>query len=247
MEIVSLAGRDLHLGPDDIHVWVADLSVNCARLPTLESYLGADERVRADRYHFHLDRERFVCARGILRELLGAYSGQHPANLRFTYGQFGKPAAVQSGAVVPRFNCARAEDISLFAFALNRDVGIDIERIEEDEDFLNIAVQHYPRSENEFLKSLDAARRMIELFRYWTRREAYLKATGQVFSHLTSEFDESHSVVHAADGASAWTIKTLDLIPGYASSLASAGIDQIHTIFNYGAIPLPVVALRTAG
>ena len=246
METISLPDRDLHLGPDDIHIWFANLNVNCARLPTLESYLGADERVRADRYHFHLDRDHFVCAHGILRELLGAYSGQHPANLRFTYGPFGKPAAIQSGNVVPKFNCSRSGDIALFAFALDRDVGVDIECIEEDDDFLNIAMQYYTLAENEILKNLDGQARMVELFRYWTRREAYLKATGDALGHPTVELDVSDSVIRSEDGASTWTIETFDFVPGYASSLASAGMNQIHSIFDYGALPASIVALRTA-
>jgi 4'-phosphopantetheinyl transferase len=179
MKLVTPADRHLHLGQDDVHVWPTNLNIGNERLTLLNSYLSADERVRADRYHFPQDRSRFICARGVLRELLSAYSGQHPASIRFSYGQFGKPTAVQSSGLVPDFNYSRSANVALFAFTRERAIGVDIERIEDDEEFLSIAVQHYTHSENLVLNSLEKSAKMIEFFRYWTRREAYLKATGQ--------------------------------------------------------------------
>jgi 4'-phosphopantetheinyl transferase len=235
MQTVPLSSSDLQLGPNDVHVWCADLNKNCGVLSTLEGYLGVEERMRAERYQSRLARDHFVCARGILRELLGAYSGQHPANLRFACGPFGKPLVVESSNIVPKFNCARSAGIALFAFAADREVGIDVERIEDDEDFLNVGMQFFTHSEIEFLNDLDADDRIAEFFRYWTRREAYLKATGQPFSHLTDELDVSCPVLHATDGA--WTISTFDAVPGYASSLASLGLNHIQSIFEYAAAP----------
>jgi 4'-phosphopantetheinyl transferase len=235
MQTLPLPSLDLQLGPNDVHVWCADLNKNCARLAMLESYLGAGERIRAERCQSRIARDHFVCARGILRELLGAYSGQHPASLRFAYGPFGKPIVVESGRIVPKFNCARSADIALFAFAIERDVGIDVERIEDDENFLNVGIQFFTHSENEMLKGLDAESRIAEFFRCWTRREAYLKATGQPLSHVTDELDVSCPVLYTADGA--WTIRTFDAVPGYASSLASSGLNQLETIFDYETMP----------
>jgi phosphopantetheinyl transferase len=77
---------------NEIHVWRAPLDRAVDVVSRLESALSPDEKARADRYHFVNDRNRFVVARGLLRELLGKYLQQNPASLSFSYGQHGKPS-----------------------------------------------------------------------------------------------------------------------------------------------------------
>ena len=77
---------------DDIHVWQAALDREENFLRQAEATLSPEEKARADRFHFANDRNRFVVARGLLRELLGRYLQQAPAALEFSYGQHGKPA-----------------------------------------------------------------------------------------------------------------------------------------------------------
>ena len=75
-----------------IHVWRADLRVSDACLRRLEATLSPDERARAARFRFDEPRERFIVARGVLRDVLSRYVDQ-PANaLRFAYNAYGKPS-----------------------------------------------------------------------------------------------------------------------------------------------------------
>src|ERR1700687_4176686 len=77
---------------DEIHVWHAALDRGEEVLSRLEATLSLEEKGRADRFHFVNDRNRFVVARGLLRELLGRYLQQAPAGLEFSYGEHGKPS-----------------------------------------------------------------------------------------------------------------------------------------------------------
>ena len=72
-------------------MWHAALDREEKVLRQLESTLSLEEKARADRFHFVNDRNRFVAARGLLRELLGGYLRQAPATLEFSYGKHGKP------------------------------------------------------------------------------------------------------------------------------------------------------------
>ena len=247
MELATPADRWFEFGPRDVHVWPANLNIEGERLALLTSYLSADERARADRYHFSQDRRRFICARGVLRELLSAYSGtQHPASIRFSYGEYGKPAAIASGAFVPRFNYSRSADTAAFAFTRDRAIGIDIERIEDDEEFLTIAIQHYTHAENVVLASLERAARMTEFFRYWTRREAYLKATGQGLTYLSGDLDVGDAVVHSPGEEGEWILETFDLVDGYASSIAVEGGRPALKLFRDAEFPTRLLDFRTA-
>ena len=59
------------LARGEIHVWRASLSTDEPTLRSLEATLADQERERARRFIFERDRDRYIAARGILRDLLG--------------------------------------------------------------------------------------------------------------------------------------------------------------------------------
>ena len=95
---------------------------------------GVDPRKnRAARFHFARDREFFVAARGILRELAGAYLKKAPSELRFQYESEGKPSISPNNLDSPiRFNLSHSRETALYAFACGREVGIDVESFRTD-------------------------------------------------------------------------------------------------------------------
>ncbi|MFL6464139.1 MAG: 4'-phosphopantetheinyl transferase family protein [Bryobacteraceae bacterium] len=208
MKRFNPAGHSLDLGPNDVHVWCADLDMASADLATFETYLGPDERTRAHCFYFSRDRDRFICAHGLLREILSSHSGQPPASFRFSYGKSGKPEALQSSSRIPNFNHSRSSNMAVFTFARDRAVGIDIEHIEDDQQFFHIATQYYTHSENVILNNLSGGAKITEFFSYWTRLEVYLKATGEGLGHLGNDlelkspvlFPRRHDRVDAAIG-----------------------------------------------
>jgi 4'-phosphopantetheinyl transferase len=88
----SAPPKALDLGENEVHVWCASLKYAPELIRRVESTLSDDEKNRAARFHFARDREFFVVARGILRELAGAYLKKAPSELRFQYGPEGKPS-----------------------------------------------------------------------------------------------------------------------------------------------------------
>src|SRR5919198_2942147 len=128
---------------DEVRVWTVSLDVSPDRRLHLESLLSPDERERADRYLVRAPRDRFVVARGTLREVLGRSTGLPPEQLRFSYPCVcGRPDCVPSrrkprlevdhALPSPRFNVAHTEGLALLAVAVGREVGVDVERIERD-------------------------------------------------------------------------------------------------------------------
>src|SRR5437763_15914742 len=76
---------------DEVHIWRATLDLPVSRVQALEQILAADERTRANKFHFPKDRTHFIVARGALRSILGRYLSSDPHTLRFCYNQYGKP------------------------------------------------------------------------------------------------------------------------------------------------------------
>src|SRR5580704_8548867 len=117
------------LGSDAIHVWRATLAVDSEMLQSLGNTLTGDERARAERFIFPQDRDRFIAARGILRDLLGRYLQCAPRKIEFSYGPRGKPAISSGESRHPlRFNLSHSHGLALIGIGSEREIGIDVER-----------------------------------------------------------------------------------------------------------------------
>ena len=164
---------------DRIDVWTASLDREEETYARLESALSPDEIARANRFHFAKDRKRYVVARGLLRKILGRYLRQAPAALEFSYGAYGKPALlgahVSSGLT---FNLAHSGELAAYAVSTKRNLGIDVELIKPESAGEDIARRYFSGREVSDLLTLPPEQRVAAFFRCWTRKEAYLKATG---------------------------------------------------------------------
>ena len=110
--------------------------------------LHADERARAERFHFQSDREHFIVARGALRAILGFYLKRAPECLSFRYSSHGKPAlALESGEDPIHFNMSHSHGVALYAVTCGREVGIDLEFIRSDLEVEQIAERFFSRQE----------------------------------------------------------------------------------------------------
>jgi 4'-phosphopantetheinyl transferase len=164
---------------DEIHVWHAALDREGKRLGQLESTLSLEEKARADRFHFVNDRNRFVAARGLLRELLGRYLQQAPASLEFSYGLHGKPSLSGENASSGLcFNLSHSSGLAVYAIARERNLGIDVEHVRPESAGEDIARRYFSAREVSDLRMLPPEAKVDGFFHCWTRKEAYLKATG---------------------------------------------------------------------
>jgi 4'-phosphopantetheinyl transferase len=177
---------------DEIHVWHAALDRGEDVLGRLEATLSLEEKARADRFHFVNDRNRFVVARGLLRELLGRYLHQAPAGVEFCYGEHGKPflsgGNASSGLC---FNLSHSSGLVVYAIARERNLGIDVEHVQPDSAGEDIAKRYFSAREVSDLRTLPLEARVEGFFHCWTRKEAYLKATGMGLQIALDSFSVS--------------------------------------------------------
>jgi 4'-phosphopantetheinyl transferase len=215
------------LSPGELHVWRASLDTSPGRLEAFEASLSADEMARAARRRTPELRDRFTAGRGLLRALLGRYLRADPRQLVFRYGLHGKPA-LSDNAI--RFNLSHSHGLSLFAFAADVEVGIDLERIRAEVPHERLARRFFTASESDALRALPADEQCAAFFRLWTRKEAYIKACGRGLSLPMSRFEVSLGdspallrVDEGLDEPARWCLHALDPAPGYAGTLAVEG------------------------
>jgi len=160
-----------------IRVYCADLDRLCAKV--CFSVLDEAEKRRAAGVSDRSARQEFVKTRALLRLLLSKHTGQPVSSLRFATGASGKPVLLGSHGV--HFNVSHSDGTALIAIA-SAEVGIDIECIDGSVDYPGVAESVFSRSEIEMLRNAPETRRGEVFFSIWTRKEAYLKATGAGFS-----------------------------------------------------------------
>jgi 4'-phosphopantetheinyl transferase len=217
----------------DIHVWITRLGASPTRIQALSKILSPDERQRAERFHFQADRERHVVGRGLARILLGHLLGIGADEIQFRYNDFGKPSLVPAQNIADfQFNLSHSGDLILLAVTAGRAIGVDVEQIRQDTEVDAVAARFFSPRENVDLASVFPAQRRDAFFSCWSRKEAFIKATGAGLFRCLHGFDVALKPDEPArllqtrpDPAEAdrWVIRNLDVGPGYKAALAVEG------------------------
>lgn len=141
--------------------------------------LDAQERAQADRYRFDVHRRRYCVGRAELRRALAERVDCAPNQIRFSYGEQGKPRLAEADRVSPslHFNLSHSEGTALLAFA-DTELGADIELVRPGFAGDDIAERYFAPTEVTALRALPVEHQERGFFRCWTRKEAYLKAHG---------------------------------------------------------------------
>jgi 4'-phosphopantetheinyl transferase len=225
----------IELPADEVHLWRVDLEAMRPDESRWQKVLSSDESTRASRFHFPGDRQRFVASRALLRTILASYLATDPASLSFCYSKKEKPSLepARAGSDVT-FNVSHSGGIALFAFTRRREIGVDVERVRRDFDVEAIARRFFSAHEREQLAALPAEERVDAFFRCWTRKEAYIKATGDGLSLPLHQFDASLAagepnalLTTRPDGSEAgrWLLREVPGGSGYIAALCVRGRD----------------------
>ncbi len=233
---------ELSLPAHAVHVWRADLGLEAAYWRRLEQNLSADERERASRFRFARDRDRFIGARGLLREILALYLNASPGRLSFGYSAHGKPFLAGEHSTF-RFNVSHSFDAMLLAIAHMREVGVDIEGVRNNVvDIVEIGETVLSEPEKQALARFGSEDKRTNFLRIWTLKEAYIKADGRGVSSPLERIDVSspEGRVAALDEATGewrtcprWELRTLAPVPGYVAALAAEGQDWSLALWHW--------------
>ena len=228
---ISLS-ESLVLPHNEIHIWRASLGENSLCLQELVKTLSSDELDRANRFHFEADRNRFIIGRGILRNLLGYYLDLEPHQLQFCYGSHGKPALKTSDLL--HFNLSHSQDLALYAFTRDRQIGIDLEYIRHIPGLDQIVTQFFSARERATFLALPSIQQLAAFFHGWTCKEAILKALGDGLALPLNQVDVSllpdrparlFSINGDRSAAERWLLQSFIPAPDYVASVAVEGRD----------------------
>lgn len=222
----------LNLTTDEVHVWHAELDPWVERVRWLTQILSPDERATAERFCFPKDRQHFIASRGLLRVILSRYLELAPHHLKFSYGRWGKPAlACHERESRICFNLSHFHGAALYAVTRDRSVGVDLEQMRPLPDIEQLAKRFFSQREFAVIDSLSPAHKQVAFFKGWTRKEAYLKATGEGLSGLeqvelsVAPGDPATLLrIGSSPGATEqWSMHEPAVAPGYVAAIVVAG------------------------
>ena len=236
----SQAPAQFSFPTDRVDVWRVRLE-EAAKEHVEAGVLSPDEITRANRFLFEKDRTHFSRCRSTLRNLLAAYLDIPAAEIRFEYLPGGKPHL--AGEQNPRglqFNVSHSAGMALIAIAGQCRIGVDIEKIRSDVDTAALAERFFSVRERAGLRALPDHLRVAAFYACWTRKESFLKATGDGLSFplagfsVTTHPDQNPAIEEIRGDTQSpkqWVLKDLDVFYGYRTAVAiDRSLSHVQTL-----------------
>ena len=176
------------LNPAAIDLWlIATDTVEPPVLASLQSALSAEEQAHLQPRRLPAAQRNMALSRGCLRYLLSHYTGQAPSSLRFAYGPRGKPelasshhgpASAYQGLAFNLSHSGARLLIGVGAASAVKAIGVDLEELRDLKQLSGLCRRCLTPAEAATVLALDHPQADHRFLRYWTGKEACLKALG---------------------------------------------------------------------
>jgi 4'-phosphopantetheinyl transferase len=228
--------KNLQLSDREVHLWLVNLDLLFSKIAQLKDVLSPDEKIRAERFYFEKHRNRFIVGRSALRIILAQYLDMEAKNIKFSYGDRGKPFLEDKQQIQKlQFNISHSENLALLGLTRERAIGVDIEHLRPIDDVQKIARRFFSAQESAIVDSLTDSKKIRAFFRGWTAKEAYLKATGDGISEALDRVEVSLSPDETlrflrldgdTEAAARWRLHSFTPADDYVATIAIEGSDS---------------------
>lgn len=175
----------LALCADDVDLWYVETSLadDPLVISRFDRLLSQAEEGQRGRFVFDVDRRLYWISHVLVRTVLARYLGCQPGELQFRPNRYGRPEVV-SPAAWPRlrFNLSHTRGLACCGVTWSRDLGIDVEDTARREVGPEVAEHFFSPTEVAELRRRPHDQQQRQFLRYWTLKEAYIKARGMGLS-----------------------------------------------------------------
>ena len=220
-------GIVLILTDNEVHLWVIDCQWVLASLHLGRAILSQEEMCLMQSFRNTRDQSRFWARRTGLRWILSRYLNISSDQVTYAFGEHRKPCLpTHANPHNLRFNLSHSAELAVVAICRDREIGIDIEKVDHAFDVEEFAQYVFSDRESASLH-INPSEKVREFYRIWTRKEALLKAVGTgLVDDLRSAHALEDEVAFASNGSVAmWRVRTIDIAPGYVASVSFAASD----------------------
>lgn len=196
--------------------------------------LDDGERARWARFRYPGPRRRFALCRAALRTILADRLGCPAGRLSFAAAELGKPFCLLDREPAPiSFNVSHSGSHGLIAFAPEGRVGVDVEE-RFDRRYLDELIDTVlSREERSEIQGLPQDVRLSAFLRFWTIKEAIIKAIGSGHSLDVAEIETPESMRRGARTG----VFQSPLLPAATLSLKDLGNQDFAAALAYEVVP----------
>jgi 4'-phosphopantetheinyl transferase len=184
----------VELGPNDVDLYYVEtgLGDDPQVVARCDRWLSAAEQAQWRRFIFEVDRRLYWISHVLVRSVIASYLRCDPGEIEFAANRFGRPEVVGPAAWPRlRFNLSHTRGLACCAVSWSRDVGVDVEDATRREVGPEVADHFFSPAEVAELRVRPREEQQRQFFRYWTLKEAYIKARGMGLSLPLDRFSFS--------------------------------------------------------
>ena len=181
----------MNLSTNNAHIW--HITFNNKKLLSINKLfqiLNKDERIKSRSFMQQRDQKNYIITHAYLRILLTKYYPTiSPKSWVFSKNKYGKPFLSKEHNINIYFNISHTYSAVAFIFTKSNVCGIDIEEDRNlilDEQVINLTLSDKEKNIYQISKNKNAL-----FYRFWTLKEAYLKACGIGLSQKIRQTDYS--------------------------------------------------------
>jgi 4'-phosphopantetheinyl transferase len=175
--IKSLVFQDHELNIDTVEIWHGNITAEDAHYQNYWRVLDAAEQAHAGKLKNDLLRKRYVAAHGRLRLVLAETLNEPPEKISIKKAEHGKPYLADTPELT--FNLSHSADALVIAVGWNCQLGVDMEVCKSRTSLAALVDKCFAEEEIAYWKQLSEAEKTVGFYRFWTRKEAFVKATGR--------------------------------------------------------------------
>lgn len=162
---------------DTIQIWHGNIAAETVHYQDYRRILDAAEQAHAEKIKNDLLRQRYVVAHGRLRNILARTLNELPEKIRIEKAEHGKPYLADNPELV--FNLSHSASVMVIAVGRSRQLGVDVEDCKPRSSLAALVDKCFAEEEIAYWNRLPEAQKTLEFYRFWTRKEAFVKATGR--------------------------------------------------------------------
>lgn len=213
------------LSLDNVDLWYGEIISEEGDFLRYWSVLDESEKNQANRFKTDQLHHRYVIVHGRLREVFARYLKQSPESIKMAKAERGKPYLVDYTELA--FNLSHSENFMAIAIAWNCQLGVDIELYKHRNSLSDIVNKYFAAEEADYWNKQPEEFKTREFYRFWTRKEAFLKATGLGIAHGLNDCvinpEQPDTLLKIPTGCgqlSDWQLREMDLGKDVCCALA---------------------------
>ncbi|MTI60086.1 MAG: 4'-phosphopantetheinyl transferase superfamily protein [Firmicutes bacterium] len=170
---------NISIAKDEVHLWIIRWKDMMEKILRYKYILTREERKYANSLRFYDDKMRSLIGRIVLKLLLSNYLKISEEQILLEKERYGKlliKSTSKSNDI--KFNLSHSGEHVSLVFVYQQKVGIDIEKIRLFSEYREITQRYFHPDEQKIILELKGRKGLETFYRYWTMKEAYVKATG---------------------------------------------------------------------